>query len=66
MKRGIYRNQLGVELIVEQVTPSINRIQVIGPVYLARQEDSVLGTRYLYVTEQGLRECRYELIEEHS
>lgn len=62
IKRGIYRNSLGVELTITDPFLNHNNIWGLGEIWWAENGEGMLKQRWL-VTRDGLAEANYELIE---
>lgn len=64
VKRGMYRNSLGVELhVIGTALPMNGWPTLAGDIAIAEDRDA-LFSRTLLVTETSLENCGYELIEE--
>ena len=63
MKRGTYRNDMGVELTLTGPFLSQNNIWALGEIWWAENGEGWLRQRWL-VTRDGLKDAGYELIEE--
>lgn len=65
MKRGIYRNPLG--MVLEVTDPVIGQIAgctSLGGIWFAYTEPSPLGRDCFLVTEESFKQCGYEFISE--
>ena len=62
--KGLYRNSQGVELHVTGTALPMNGWPtLVGDIAIAEDRDELFGMSIHLVTEAGLKDCGYELIE---
>lgn len=66
VKKGMYRNSLGVELHVIGTALPMNGWPTLGGDIAVAEDRDDLFPRTILVTEASLTSCGYELIEESS